>query len=187
MGAGASVGNVYKLGQIAVGGGADFDGVMESAQWYSSDKGADWIKRQWEFGRSRLGDRQEEGGGAPPSGAGPTITSFNLTSTSSFNLSNGTLNVAYGALNGSTPAGTGGLTSTLTWYVNGTANSTFDNMTVIGSGNLTKNYNWSVALHVRDVDGSANQSESIIVRNALPTPPTTLTHNIWQLGILTLR
>jgi len=101
----------------------------------------------------------------------PTVSQIDITSTSTLNISNGTLRLGYNA----TDADGDSITDTsIIWYIDDALNTSFNNLTIIGSGNITHGEVWKSAIRVYDSFNwsSFSSNASITIVNFAPTTPT---------------
>ncbi|MDP3919096.1 MAG: LamG domain-containing protein [Nanoarchaeota archaeon] len=101
----------------------------------------------------------------------PVIDIFIVNSTDANNYTNGSLQLYYEAidLDGDT------LSPLINWYRNETLNTTFTNLTIIGSGNTTIFQNWTAVMYVYDGQNkSLNKTGSVIIANNVTVVVTPL-------------
>jgi hypothetical protein len=98
----------------------------------------------------------------------PTITSVNLTSSSTLLNRNGTLSLAVGYNDDN---GDPQIDTEIKWYQSNLLNTTFTNATSIYPINISKGENWTALVRVSDGEDYSvwNTSNSIIIHNYPPT------------------
>ncbi|MFH1396744.1 MAG: LamG domain-containing protein, partial [archaeon] len=101
----------------------------------------------------------------------PTVTNVNITSSSNFNYSNGTLTGAWTFNDADSDLEQGNETR---WWVNDILNTTFTNSTIIGADNVSKDEVWKFSVRVYDGKDWSEWSDnaSITIMNSPPTHST---------------
>ncbi len=103
-----------------------------------------------------------------------TINFTAINSTSTYNNSNGSLNLYFILTD---PDGDIQEDIRTKWFINGIENSTFTNLTFIDAGNISKNQTWNVSVSVK-AEGNwsewTNNLSALYVKNFIPIPKITL-------------
>ncbi|MDP3765685.1 MAG: cadherin-like domain-containing protein [Nanoarchaeota archaeon] len=98
----------------------------------------------------------------------PNATNVLLNNTDFLNRTNGSLIVSWQFSDPDNDAQAGNETL---WYINGTENTGFKNLTIINASNTTKTQNWTFSVSVSDGTNFSAfvNSTSLIIQNSVPT------------------